>query len=114
MSIFNSTKFGVASLITATSIVGAAVGLSVPAKADTTELAYLQALNARGLVVYDTVAALRTGYAICETLNAHNGNAVAAAVYAVFPELTPRDAYAMVDAAVVTLCPWHDHRGFTA
>jgi hypothetical protein len=104
-----SAKFGVASLMVASSIIGGAVGLSVPAKAS--PLSFVQSLNNHGIAVYDTSAALKAGYAICNALDAHNGVDVVEAVYQVFIDVPTRQvAYAWVEASVEELCPWQDHR----
>ena len=109
ISMKTGANLGVASLIAATSIVGGAVGLSVPAKAS--PLSFVQSLNNHGIAVYDTATALRTGYAICGTLDTHNGADVAEAVYRLFADVPTRQiAYAWVESSVEELCPWQDHR----
>lgn len=108
-----SAKFGVASLMVASSIIGGAVGLSVPAKAS--PLSFVQSLNNHGIAVYDTSAALRTGYTICQALDSYNGADVARAVYLTFVEVpTPQIANAWVESSVEELCPWQGRRGIAA
>lgn len=57
----------------------ASVLASSPAKA--TPLSYLQALNAHGVSITDTVDALTLGYAVCEALNTTTGDVVATNLY---------------------------------
>ena len=100
-------------LLLASIIIGAAAGLSFP-QANATPLSYLDDLNGYGLVVYDTTAALATGYQACLELNTSSGDVVARNLYARttwsdVPDL--RTAATIVVAAVENLCPWNDHRG---
>lgn len=81
--------------------------------ANATPLTYLQSLNNRGIIIYDTVAALNTGFSICEALNYANGDEVATELFlrtswADVPDMYT--AYVVVVTAVEELCPWHDHR----
>ncbi|MEV5360607.1 DUF732 domain-containing protein [Micrococcus luteus] len=80
--------------------------------AQATPLSYLQALNNRGLTVYDTQAMMTTGLAVCAALNTADGNQVARAVYANYTDVsTLFQAQMIVLSAVEELCPEHDHRG---
>jgi hypothetical protein len=74
------------------------------------ETNYLSSLNNMGIVIYDTQAALNTGYAICEAFNTTRGDVVAENLYRVTPfaEIPTREvAAAWVVVAGATLCPWH-------
>ncbi|MGQ9348906.1 DUF732 domain-containing protein [Mycolicibacterium gilvum] len=99
----------------ATLAAATAVGASLLASpdAEATPLSYLQALNVAGLVVDDTAAALRTGYAVCAALNSATGDVVAANLYLSTDVETPYMAGVIVVTAVEQLCPWHDHRGMS-
>lgn len=91
----------------------AAAGILGTAKAEATPLSYVQSLNAHGLTVYDTAAALRTGYAICSMLNTDTGDVVAEYVYRNTSWSDVPDVDTAVQLTVVSveeLCPWHDHR----
>lgn len=86
------------------------------AQADDDQLEYLQMLNYRGISVYDTAMALRTGYDICDRLNYENGDEVIAylvvTVYSYVPDdMSIGQARVWLQTAVEQLCPWHDHRG---
>ena len=87
----------------------AGTGIGWAAQADATPTSFLNTLTSNGIVIYDTAAALNTGYAICEVFNTHNGEDVAWALM----ELSPQDvptyevAAVWVVAAGANLCPWH-------
>lgn len=92
----------------------AAAGMLTAARADATEMSYLQSLNNYGMTVYDTTAALTTGYTICSMLNRANGDVVTAYVFANTSWADVPDvetAATMVVVSVEELCPQHDHRG---
>lgn len=91
-------------------LAGTGVGWATEAHAD--ELSYLQLLNQRGLVVWDTAQALRTGWALCDALNTYTGDIVGEAFYQVTDASVPDRATAGIWllSAVEGLCPWHDHR----
>ena len=92
-------------------LAAAALGQCAP-PANATPMSYLQALNNRGITVYDTTSMLTTGYAVCGTLDDHNGADVVRAVYLHYSDVTSIDmAQRIVVSAVEELCPWHDHRG---
>jgi hypothetical protein len=81
------------------------------------ELAYLNRLTDRGMIVYDAVDAATYGWVICSALNYNTGDVVTRNVFATttwadVPNLGT--AWILVESAVETLCPWHDHRGFVA
>lgn len=76
------------------------------------ETDYLSGLNGIGLVVYDTSAALATGYAICEAFNYTTGDVVAYNLYTTtsftdVPDIQTAQEWVVV--AGLTLCPWHYH-----
>mgnify|MGYP003504813179 FL=1 len=89
----------------------AAAGLVTAGEAHASpETNYLSSLNNLGIVIYDTQAALNTGYAICEAFNTTRGDVVAENLYRVTPfaEIPTREvAAAWVVVAGATLCPWH-------
>ena len=90
----------------------AAPAAEVRAAPPDAELAYLASLNAFGLTVYDTGAALRTGYAVCAELGHETGLDVARQLFAStsWAELPTMDsAGAVVVAAAMNLCTWHYH-----
>lgn len=95
---------------TATGAVLAATMLGSPA-ADASPLSYLQALNAHGVAVSDTVQALTTGYAVCEALNTATGDVVATNLWLYSDIPTIEMAVMWVVVSVEELCPHHDHRG---
>lgn len=90
-----------------------AAGIATAAPSDASPLSYLQSLNTHGIWVYDTAAALTTGYQICDALNYNTGDVVA---YNVFSNTSWYDvpnvdtAATWVLVSVEELCPWHDHR----
>lgn len=91
-----------------------AAGIAVATPADATPMSYLQSLNNHGLSVYDTAAAVRTGYTICSLLDNNTGDVVAWQVFAntSWADVPDVDTAAtMVLVAVEELCPYHDHRG---
>ena len=89
-----------------------AVFSTPPARAQTPELEYLSDLNAAGFVVYDTETALNTARWVCGQLDTRNGADVVRQLYieSSWTDLpTPQDAFTVMIAAVVNLCPWHYH-----
>jgi hypothetical protein len=83
-------------------------------EAEASETSYLQSLNNYGLSVYDTTAALSTGYTICSMLDYATGDKVALYVFANtswsdVPDI--ETAATLVLVSVEELCPRHDHRG---
>lgn len=81
------------------------------AKADPA-LDYLTALTNSGMTVYNTTAALNTGYAICSALDTTRGDIVAQNLFRVttwadVPDITT--AQVIVIVAASTLCPWQVH-----
>jgi hypothetical protein len=92
-------------------LAGTGVGWATDAHASP-ETDYLTALNSVGIVIYDTQAALNTGYAICGAFNTTRGDVVAENLYrnTSFADIPTRDAAAAwVVVAGTTLCPWHYH-----
>lgn len=92
----------------------AAATLVLAPEAQANEMSYLQSLNNHGLAVYDTSAAIATGYAICNMLDYANGDVVAAYVFThtSWSDIpTPAHAGTLVLVSVEELCPRHDHRG---
>ena len=86
--------------------------LAPTAHADNSELEFLQLLNMRGMPVYDTALALRTGYSVCERLNYVTGDVVVPElIMNSIDPITKYDAEVIVISAVQALCPWHDHSG---
>ena len=84
------------------------IGTAPPANAD--EITFISELNAHGISVYNAPAAVQTGYNICQVLNKYNGVDVVEAVYQVYSDVPNRAiAYAWVESAVFTLCPWQYH-----
>lgn len=89
---------------------GATIGTGI-AKADPA-LDYLTALTNSGMTVYNTTAALNTGYAICTALDTTRGDLVAQNLFRVttwadVPNITT--AQVIVIVAASTLCPWQIH-----
>lgn len=92
------------------SAIAAALVLAAPAQASP-ELAYLQLLNLRGIVVYDTARMLITGYQTCAMLDYNNGTVVAPMMVNRYADMDYVEADIIMVTAVETLCPYHDHRG---
>ena len=65
-------------VLAALAAAGAAFGLVPAPTAHADELSYLQALNANGIVVYNTAAVLSNGYLACNMMNTYTGDVVAA------------------------------------
>ena len=86
-------------------------GVGWAARADATPASFLNTLTSNGIVIYDTAAALNTGYAICETFNEFNGEQVAQALMQLAPDDVPtyEVAAVWVVAAGANLCPEHFH-----
>lgn len=97
----------------AAAIVGAGMafaGYAAPASADDDQLVYLQLLNLRGMIVYDTASALAAGYRACDALNYMTGDYVIPWMARNHVDMDYTGAAIVVFTAVETLCPWHDHR----
>lgn len=96
----------------------AATGIAWAAEADASpETNYLDSLNAAGLTIYDTSAALSTGHQICAAFNTTTGDVVARNLFANtswadVPTLATAEA--IVVLAGLSLCPWHFHPERTA
>lgn len=78
----------------------------------TPETDYLTDLTDAGLIVYDTTAALSTGYAVCQAFNTTTGDIVAENLYrnTTWADVPNKQtAAAIVVAAGMNLCPWHFH-----
>lgn len=86
----------------------AAILSAAPARAD--DIAFLNALNNAGIVVYDTQMAITTGYRICSALAVTNGQDL---MYQMLdsPDINGNlaTANAWVVAAGFNLCPWMYH-----
>lgn len=97
----------------AAGIVLTATGIGWAADAHASpETDYLDALNSAGIVVYDTSAAITTGYAICEAFNTVTGDVVARNLFTItswadVPDMATAEAWVVI--AGMTLCPWHYH-----
>jgi hypothetical protein len=87
--------------------VSAAILSATPARAD--DIAFLNALNNAGIVVYDTQMAITTGYRICSALAVTNGQDLAYQMYGGpdVPDLPTANAW--IVAAGFNLCPWMYH-----
>ncbi|MGA5467148.1 DUF732 domain-containing protein [Mycobacterium sp. NPDC050041] len=91
----------------------AAVGTAWAADAHASpETNYLDSLNAAGLTIYDTSAALAMGHQICAAFNTTTGDVVAQNLFANttwadVPNL--ETANTIVVLAGLNLCPWHFH-----
>lgn len=99
-------------LLAATVGVAAAAALPAAVANASPETDYLAGLNAIGMVVYDTNAALATGYAICDAFNYTTGDVVAADLYATTSFADVPDMATAANWVVVagsTLCPWQYH-----
>jgi hypothetical protein len=95
-------------------VAGGLLGAGV-AKADTSS--FLQSLGDHGLTVYDSAAAISTGYRICSMLQSANGEQVAQYVFThtSWSDVPTMDtARAEVLISVEELCPAMDHRGQSA
>jgi hypothetical protein len=96
--------------ITALAATGTALGLVSAPAAQADEISFLQALNTRGIVVYNTSAVLSNGYLACNMMNTETGDIVAAEILYRFPaEATINTAATLVITAAQELCPWHWH-----
>ncbi len=89
----------------------ASLTLSPVAHADD-ETDFLRGLNYGGIAVYNTTAAVNSGYEICRQIALHDGDklAVVSLFYntAAYDEVPTRQvAMTWVAAAVVNLCPWY-------
>lgn len=104
----NSSKFGVASLIVAASIGGAAVGLSVPAKADAG--GYIMALDAQGITYSSELAAVQAGRSLCDAMDAGATFNTAALIVMRNSSLDGFNAGFVVGAAIGALCPWNSYK----
>lgn len=88
----------------------AAAGLVTAGEAHASpETNYLSSLNNLGIVIYDTQAALNTGYAICEAFNTTRGDVVAENLWLRTDVDDLVTAQAWVVIAGSTLCPWMFH-----
>lgn len=91
----------------------AGTGIGWAARADASpETDYLSALNAAGIVIYDTTAAVNTGYAICEAFNTTTGDVVARNLFAItswadVPDMATAETWVVI--AGMSLCPEHFH-----
>jgi hypothetical protein len=86
--------------------------LAAPA-ANASPGAYLYALEAQGMVIYNPSQAVNTGYWLCDQMNYTTGDVVATRFYhAAYSDVpTVYVATIWVVAAAEFLCPWHDHSG---
>lgn len=96
-------------------LAGGAIGTGIAKASPETD--FLDALNAGGIVIYDTHRATTVGYQICESLNTANGEAIAWNLYrntsyADVPDIAT--ARWWVVSAATELCPWHWHPGVRA
>ena len=89
--------------------VGTLLGAGTASATPSAELNYLQALNNRGILIYNSDWAVARGYEICNMLLYEDGNAASRELYynTTWTE-TPNlyTAQTMVNAAANTLCPW--------
>jgi hypothetical protein len=98
-----------------------AIGVAVAAPAHASygdEVAYLQALNGSGFVVYDSNWAINTGYILCAQFNSGWGGREVTENF--YLHSSRRDvatlhiAQQWVNDAANTLCPWVWSRGVEA
>lgn len=89
-------------------LLAAALFTAPSAQAD--DMGFLNALNASGIVVYDTQLAVTTGYRICNSLAVMNGQDVINDMVN-SPDINGDSdlALAWLQAAGWNLCPWMYH-----
>lgn len=85
---------------------GAAV-VCVPARADTTDDAFIHALDREGIEYPSRAYALRAGWAVCHELD--NGTPVMVVIYGLskVSYLGPAEAGYFVGASIGAFCPYH-------
>lgn len=106
-----SARRTVAAIAAGSVLVGSGLAWAAEAKASP-ETDYLNGLTDIGAVIYDTNAALATGYMICEAFNVTTGDVVAESLYrnTTWTDIPDRAAaVAWVVTAGTYLCPWHHH-----
>ena len=99
-------------LIVAAAALAATTALNPAVAQASPETDYLQDLTNAGFIIYDTRAALNTGYTICDALNYNTGDVVA---YNLYTHTSWADIQTMQGAATwviiagTNLCPWQYH-----